>query len=368
MPECIVVGAGLIGMLTARELRQAGLDVVLYERGAAGQESSWAGGGILSPLYPWRYDRAVSNLARWSQLHYPTLAQQLLQATGIDPEWTASGLLILDDHEAVERARAWSQQYQQALECVEPERVRKIEANITPASGPAFWLPNIAQIRNPRLVKAVKQDVLQSGVVLHEHTPVLSMVTHKNRAIGIQTAAGKVLSDQVVVAGGAWSGQLLADLGAKLQVKPVRGQMLMFSTTPGTVRRIVLTQDHYVIPRRDGRVLVGSTLEHVGFEKITTTAALQELQTFACALVPSLRNFPIERHWAGLRPGSPKGIPYISEHPIIHKLYINAGHYRNGVVLAAASARLLADIVLARASILNGKDYTLIPGSGGNVS
>jgi len=135
--------------------------------------------------------------------------------------------------------------------------------------------------------------------------------------------------------------------------------MLLFKAAPALVRRIVLSEQRYVIPRRDGRVLVGSTLEHVGFRKQATETARAELHAMALKLIPALADCPVEHHWAGLRPGSPQGVPYIYEHPTIRSLYVNCGHYRNGVVMGPAAARLLADQVLARPPILSIAPYSL---------
>jgi glycine oxidase len=150
---------------------------------------------------------------------------------------------------------------------------------------------------------------------------------------------------------------LLAPTGLALQVGPVRGQMLLFKGPPGLVKTMTLYQQRYVIPRRDGRVLVGSTLEYVGYDKQTTPEARAELLRAACELIPELEHQPVEHHWAGLRPGSPQGIPVIGPHPGLDNLFINAGQFRNGVVLAPASARLLADHVLGRQPVFRAADY-----------
>jgi len=125
----------------------------------------------------------------------------------------------------------------------------------------------------------------------------------------------------------------------------VAGQMVMFKTIPNLLSRIVLSNGYYVIPRQDGRVLAGSTMEETGFNKAITEDARQELTTIAIEIIPELKNYPIEEHWAGLRPGSPSGIPYIGEHPYIKGLFLNAGHFRNGVVMSLGSAKLLADLL-----------------------
>lgn len=354
--DCLVVGGGLIGMLTARELAQADLTVALVERGETGRESTWAGGGILSPLYPWRYPEVVTALASWSQARYAALADALQKESGVDPEFQQNGLLILDAEEMHE-AQQWAAIWHNSLELVEAEKAYQIEPALGEAPSQALWLPLIAQVRNPRLAQALRKSIENLGVTLLEHTPVKGLVLGENQIHGVLTEQGEINAERVVIAGGAWSALLLETVGMQLPVKPVRGQMILYRAEPGVVQRIVLSQDRYVIPRRDGRILVGSTLEDVGFEKATTRAAMRELEEEAQRIIPALANYPIEHHWAGLRPGSPRGIPYIMQHPHIAGLYINTGHFRNGVVLGPASARLLADLLLEREPILDPLPY-----------
>ncbi|MEW6352830.1 MAG: glycine oxidase ThiO [Pseudomonadota bacterium] len=355
MNDYLIIGGGVIGMLTARELARAGARVGLVERGAVGRESSWAGGGILSPLHPWRLPDALTALCAWSQRRYTALAEELRRESDVDPEWTRSGLLILEDMERIEAA-AWAARHGVRLEALEPQAVRGYE----PALGmapPALWLPEVAQIRNPRLVKALHQSIVASGVELEEHCEVTSILAREGRAVGVQTARGPRYADKLVLASGAWSGQLLEGLGCALPVTPVRGQMLLYQAPPGLLSHIVVYQDHYLIPRRDGRVLVGSTVEQVGFDKSTTGGARRELQRAAETLLPELANYPIERHWSGLRPGSPTGVPFIGEHPGVRNLYLNTGHFRNGLAAGPASARLLADELLGRPPIHDPAPY-----------
>lgn len=358
MTDCLVIGGGLIGMLTARELARGGMRVRLVERGATGRESSWAGGGILSPLYPWRYPDAVTALAGWSQRIYPALAAELASETGIDPEWTQNGLLMLDaDEKAV--AQAWAGRAAMPLEVIDRGVVLACEPGLGAPPQEALWMSAIAQIRNPRLLRAVRFSLASSGVEIQEGVEVTGFIVRGERIVGVETAAGKMPADSVVVAAGAWSGRLLAELGVALDVAPVRGQMIMFHARPGVVSRIVLSQGRYLIPRRDGRVLAGSTVEHAGFDKSATADVLVQLRQAAVARVPALAQYDIERHWAGLRPGSPDGVPFIGEHPRLRGLFVNAGHFRNGVVMGPASARLLADLMERRAPIVDPLPYAL---------
>ncbi|HHM06147.1 MAG TPA: glycine oxidase ThiO [Gammaproteobacteria bacterium] len=356
MSDVTVIGGGLIGMLTARELALAGATVTLLERRTAGREASWAGGGILSPLYPWRYPAAVSRLARWSQACYPTLAGELLAHTGIDPEYQACGLLLLDQDENAQ-ALGWAGQWGYELSHAGEAELRELEPRLNPAFSRSQWWPTLGQIRNPRLLQALASRLAQLKVKVVEHCEVRGLRTQAGRLAGLDTTQGPRSTALAVVAGGAWAAEILRPAGACLPVRPVRGQMLLFSGPPDLLRHIVLYNGRYLVPRRDGRVLAGSTVEEVGFDKSTTPTALADLRRAACELIPALESLPIEHHWAGLRPGSPQGVPFIGPCPGVQGLYVNAGHFRNGVVTGPASARLLADMILKRPPILDPAAY-----------
>ena len=185
------------------------------------------------------------------------------------------------------------------------------------------------------------------------------MLVEQGRAIGARTRHGVIHADQTIVCTGAWTAKLLEQLGTRPDIQPMRGQMILFLAKPGQINRIVLHQDRYAIPRRDGHVLFGSTSELAGFDKSTSAEVKEQLYRAAVELFPLLKRTPIEDHWAGLRPASPRGIPYIGAHPGVMGLYFNAGHFRNGVVTGPASARLAADLMLGRDPAVPPTPYAL---------
>ncbi len=358
MYDCVVVGGGLIGMLSARQMKLEGRSVLLLDQGSLGAESSWAGGGILSPLYPWRYADAVSRLAAYSASHYHSLAQTLMQESGIDPEWTQSGLLMLDSDEKTQ-AQAWAQQFAVELQILERKSIEALEPALATQTNEALFLPSVAQLRNPRLVKALKASLQYHQIDVSEHEAANTIEQKNGRVVAVNTARRRIPTETVIITAGAWSAALLAQAGIQVEVEPVRGQMLIYKAVPELIRHIILDQGHYLIPRRDGRILIGSTLEYVGYDKSTTEQARQQLSTRAVELLPALVQYQIEKHWSGLRPGSPSGIPYIGCHADTEGLYFNCGHFRYGVILGLASVQLLHELIHGRKPILDPAPYAL---------
>lgn len=352
-----MIGGGVIGCLSALNLLERGFAVRLIERKRTGQEASWAGGGIVSPLYPWRYSDPVSALADWSQGFYPLLGAALVKATGVDSEISPCGLLWLDHAEQAEALR-WGAAQNKPMRSVDSAFIYQQVPQLAQGFRQALWQPQLANVRNPRLMAALRARLLQHPAFsLLENTPVTGLLRDRSRVRGVRADTREYVADSVVLAAGAWSGSWLAELGLGLPVKPVKGQMILYRTAPGWLPSMVLFEGRYAIPRRDGHVLFGSTLEHAGFDKRTTGEALDSLKASAIALLPALADQPPVAQWAGLRPGSPEGVPYIGPVPGYDGLWLNTGHYRNGLVLAPASCRLLADLMSGTPPILDPRPY-----------
>jgi glycine oxidase len=324
--DFLIIGAGVIGLSTAYELSLSGASVTLIDRGQVGRESSWAGAGILSALLPWDYPLSVNRLTSLGAQVYPQWVVALEATSGLKVEFEVSGLQVRPPFEIA-----------LALDWCEKNDVR---AEITAEKN--LWLPEVAQVRPPRLIAALKQTLLNRGVEIREGVEALGLAVHRDHVSGVSTKTGQITASQYVLTSGAWLNTLLNNNNIFSCMHPVRGQMLLFKAEPGTLKNIIYSQGKYVVPRRDGHILVGSTVEQTGFDQRTTDAAKAELRAAGAAMFAPLAQLQPVGHWSGLRPGSKDNIPMIARHPEWENCYINAGHFRYGLTMAPAAAKLVS--------------------------
>lgn len=331
-PDVLVIGAGVIGLATAYELLCAGLRVRVLERGQVGPGgASWAGGGILAPLEPATLDPGVLPLVRDSLAVYADWCAQLREDSGIDPEYLVSGLRVLSPHQEADW-RGWT-----ATCGIGVDASTRHEA-YGHRDDAALELPAIAQVRSPRLLRALAAAVRVRGGEILENQAVRKLTND-----GVVTDAGAHRAAHTVLAAGAWS----TALETSAAVTPVKGEMLLFAPLASASTRILLHHDMYLIPRRDGGIVAGSTLESVGFDAQPSAAGHERIQSALRAFAPELaRQLPIA-HWAGLRPGPVSGVlPRIGWAESQPGLLLNVGHYRLGITLAPGSARVARNLIL----------------------
>lgn len=355
--DCLIIGGGAIGLATAWYLAQAGYAVTLLERNHTGREASWAGGGILCPLYGWRYPEPVMRLAAAGMARYPRWIEQLQQQAQTDPEFEQRGLLILDP----QRAGESKETVNQWVAAHQPNAIwQPADAHFPHlGSSDALWLPQINTVRNPRLMHTLREAAITAGVCLLETQAAQQLLIENQRVIGTETAEGRVYADRVLVAAGAWTGALVPGL-SPAKVFPVRGQMLRFEAHPGIgLPTVIMDHGIYLIPRADGSVVVGSTVEHAGFDKHTTAEAQAHLHRSALALWPNLAHAQIAQQWAGLRPGTPDELPFLGAHPTVEGLFVATGFYRNGLAIAPAAAEAMSALIQAQPSAFDVNAFQL---------
>lgn len=339
----IIAGGGIVGCMTAMELAGRGCRVTIVERGQIASqmsgESSWAGGGILFPLLPWMYGDAVNRLTISGTKLYPAICERLKQETGIDTELQQCGMLILPPFDR-EKALAWCRDYDFAAQGASAAAF----GVQSPGGDEALWLPGVSQTRPPYVMRALRKWLEQNGVTLLERTELKPLEGAGSLRAWETVSGEKLQADKFVVTSGAWSFDLLKETASKLKIKPMRGQILLYQPRKN-LEHMVYREGFYMIPRKDGLLLAGSTLEDVGFDPATTEQARDELSAKAEAVMPTLKGLPIIKHWSGLRPGTPENLPAIAAHPQIENLYLNTGHFRYGLTMAPGSAKIVAALI-----------------------
>jgi glycine oxidase len=357
-PDVLIIGGGVIGLTAAYFLGRDGTHVEVVDQGDFGQEASWAGAGILPPGNPQRAQTPLAQLRAHSAVLFPALSAELQELTGIDNGYIRSGGLdfLLEEHQAT--LEEWRREGIR-FEVVAGKELRRVEPALADDPGHACFFPDMAQVRNPRHVRALLAAGRRHGAELRSGCPVLGLEREGERITAAKTAAGRMRANRFIVAAGAWSDALLESIGWRPGIHPVRGQIALVNTGVPMLRRILLQDKRYLVPRSDGRVLIGSTEEDAGFDKGTTASAVRDLLAFAIALVPGLGDAPLERAWAGLRPGSPDHLPFIGPVPRFANLFVAAGHFRAGIQLSPATGLMLKELLLGQELTIPAEPFRL---------
>jgi glycine oxidase len=348
-PDVLVIGGGVIGLTTAYFLGREGAAVQVLDRSAPGTEASWAGAGIIPPGHPERATTPYDRLRAESSRAFPALSAELRERTGIDNGYRVCGGIEVFELTNPAILDMWAAEGISHTP-LDADDLRRLEpaAEIPPAE--CYHLPDMAQVRNPRHLRALVAGCENFGVRIAANVPVVRLETSDGRVTAAISEAGvRFSADRYLIASGAWSDRLLRQLGLQAGVHPVRGQMVLFHPNRPLLRHVVCVEKRYLVPRDDGRILVGSTEEpEAGFEKRTTEAGIAALTEFAIRVVPKLAGLAPEKSWAGLRPGSPDGMPHLGRIPGIDNAFVAAGHYRAGIQLSAATGRVMTDLIAGR--------------------
>jgi glycine oxidase len=346
--DTLVIGAGVAGLMSALELRDRGQRVLVIGSSHA-PPASWAGGGILSPLFPWRYPDTLLPLTSGVFVAYENWERRITQAGGMPSELAAGGMRVWDDVD-VDGLTSWSQRSGVAAQWD--------RTSYGGFPSPSIWMPGVGRIRNPRLLKGLQYLVRATRDIVLIDAHVRSFHSDEGGVYAI-TEQEAFRADRALIAAGAWSDRFLPEQG-RPYVFPVKGQMLMYRMSEGNLTSVLLTPNGYLIPRSNGLVLVGSTVEPGLSDSLPTHEAMSRLKTVASRLLPSSARSELVAQWAGVRPGSRRPVPWIGRVPDSGgRVWLNSGHFRNGLVCAPASARLVAQLITGEAPFCDPVPYEL---------
>ncbi|HKX84400.1 MAG TPA: glycine oxidase ThiO [Pyrinomonadaceae bacterium] len=345
--EILIIGGGVIGLSIAHSLRKAGVrDIAILDRGTLGCEASAAAAGMLAPQAEADSADTFFEFCRDSLALYEQFAHELLDETGIDIELDRTGTLYLGfntaDAEELSNRFRWQREAGLDVEQLSIEDVIRLEPNVSGHVNSGLLFPNDWQVENRRLLSALSRFAKIHDVGVYENTRVDELIVENGRAAGVISGSRRFLAKTTIVTTGAWTSLVkFGDDGWPFDVRPMRGQMICFRPERPMFSHVVYSPRGYVVPRADGRVLVGATVEDVGFEKDVTEAGVESLRTAAFEIAPTLESKQLVEKWSGLRPFVADGLPVIGALERYEDLLVATGHYRNGILLAPITAELI---------------------------
>ncbi len=348
----VVIGAGLIGLAIAYELGLRGANVRVIDAREPGTGASWAGAGMLAPYTEHIESSAFERFCADSLARYPAFVDGIRERGGVDARLRLDGILeaAFDDADVLRLRSRVDAMTARGLPArwLEPEGAHRLEPALRASLRGAALSPSEGHVDNRRLGRALRAACAALGVRVDAFAGPVALEADPRRALGVRGPAGFIAASAVVNAGGAWA----AELGgvperARVPVLPVKGQMLALALPRGLVRRVVWVPGAYLVPRDDGRLLVGATVERADFDVRVTARGVRTLLDAALEALPALGDLSVAETWAGLRPGTPDELPYLGETGL-GGYYLAAGHFRNGILLAPATAHALADVIEGR--------------------
>jgi glycine oxidase len=343
--DVVIAGGGLIGGTIALSLACCGAKVAILDAGVPGREASWAGAGILSAAPESPEMNSLIPLSRASLQIYPQFVKQIRELTRQDVGFRPYGLLEVFGRDTMpeELSKLVLDQHEQGLaaEILSAEQAREIEPELSAEVKAAILRPDDASVDNRALTVAVLDAARRVGVQIYENTAAVSILRENRRAFGLVTNAGNFKASWTVIAAGCFSAGI-EGAGQYAPVIPAKGQMVALRCGAVAIKRVLMSEDVYLVPRDDGRILVGATIERVGFDRVLREDAIQKLLAAALSLAPALRKHEVVETWSGLRPDTPDHLPILGPTDV-EGLMIATGHFRNGILLAPITAKMICE-------------------------
>jgi glycine oxidase len=345
--DTAIAGGGLIGASIALELARAGLRIGLFDRQEPGQEASWAGAGILSPAPESAAMISLVPVAKASMAIYPEFVRMVEetsgQSVGYRPKGTLQAIFMRDAREELSTVIALHHGLGLKAEPLRADDARELEPALSEELEAAVLRPEEASVDNRALTQAVLEAARRSGVQFFAGSEVEAVWREGSRCLGLHLKNEKIEAQWTVIAAGCFSANI-EGVAAFAPVRPAKGQMIALRADHLNIERVLWSEKTYLVPRNDGRVLAGATVEYAGFEKGLTAGGLEKILAGALELAPGLANARVEETWAGLRPDSPDHLPILGPTDL-DGLLIATGHFRGGILLAPITAQLVREWV-----------------------
>ena len=346
--DTVIIGGGIIGCSLARSLAGEGMKVAVAERGSPGQEASWAAAGMLAPSAEAEAGSPLFELGRASLRLYRSFAAELQSETGIDPQYRSEGTLALfeneQERETLLLSIAWQRDAGIPIEELSSSGVREKEPALSRYAG-GFYLPEDHQIDNRLLMRALVESCRRRGVCFLPGSEVHGVERSGSSATGVLLRNETINADRVVNTAGAWAGSIIVHGLRPAPIRPVKGHMIALGNTKSPLRHVIRTPRVYLVPRLDGRVIVGSTMEEAGFDKTPRAGPLARLLRAAQQCCPALEESTIAEFWTGLRPAAPDCLPLLGPTALEH-YWMALGHFRNGILLMPITDQILSSWIL----------------------
>ncbi|WP_456271113.1 glycine oxidase ThiO [Bacillus sp. AK031] len=348
--DLIVVGGGIIGSSIAFQQTKLGRKVLILDKNKLSSEASSAAAGMLGAQAEIDENLAMLKLALKSRRMFPTLIQELEELTGIHIGLVNKGMIKVAQNEKeitlLQEQVQFHREWDSGVRWLDGHTLKQHEPFLSSHLSGGMLIPNDGQLQAPQLSQAFAKAAMAKGADVIEFCEVEKLLYNQLSVEGVKTSVGTFTAANVAVTSGAWAGKLLEETGISLDIYPVKGECFsVIPSRPLINATIFSDQGCYIVPKRDGRMIIGATSCLNSFDKNVSLKGISALSKKALSLVPDIGNASWEKAWAGIRPQTGDGLPYIGIHPSIEGLYIAAGHYRNGILLSPITGKIVSDLI-----------------------
>ncbi|GAB3058195.1 glycine oxidase ThiO [Virgibacillus ainsalahensis] len=351
--DAVVVGGGVIGCSIAFQLSKRDYHVLVIEKERIAQKASRAAAGMLGAQNEITEDSPLFSMARRSREMFPELAEELKLLSGIDIELLQSGILRVaqsdEEMENLKKIASFQEMKGETAELLNTAQVQAREPEISGTVAGGLYMPRDGQVSAPLFSQALAKSAAVLGAEFLEYTEVIDFVKENGSVSGVRTGTDIFFADEVIVAGGPWSSQIIEKTGLTLNAHPVKGECLSVHHHGRIVTSSIFSSDGYIVPKSGGSLIIGATQKPDTFDESVELTSVYQLINNAMKIIPALKSATWEKAWAGIRPQTGDGLPYLGRDPDLGGLSIATGHYRNGILLAPVTGFLMADLIQGKA-------------------